>query len=69
VVPKRRPQDDQNDSSLTPTHFERCLYLLAEADRVIDRTAADWTQAETGAVGVRLAAIAQRLARAATRLH
>ena len=64
-MPKRRTHADDDPSS-KPTHHQHCLYLLAEAERMIDRTAAEWRPEETASVKSRLMQIAEKLTRART---
>jgi hypothetical protein len=56
-----------NEPSSKPTHGEHCLYLLAEAERIITRTSMDWSAAEVAAVSDRLAQIAEMLMAAGLR--
>jgi hypothetical protein len=58
------PGDDEPRSM--PTHYQHCLYLLAEAERMVDRAAAAWSTAETGLVKSRLKQIAAKLQRSST---
>jgi len=65
-LPKRRPQAD-DEPFPRPSHHQHCLYLLAEAERIIDRTAAKWPIAEVDAVKSRLKQIAEKLTGASAR--
>jgi hypothetical protein len=64
-MPNRRAHADDEPAS-RPTHHEHCLYLLAEAERMVDRAAEEWSPAETAAVASRLMQIAEKLTRAPT---
>jgi hypothetical protein len=59
-VPKRWTHADDEPAS-RPAHYQHCLYLLAEAERVIDRTAAEWPPAEAALVKSRLLQVAEKL--------
>jgi hypothetical protein len=61
------PADDEAPDR--PSHYQHCLYLLAEAERMIDRAAAEWSPAEAAAITARIARIAERLTRALGRTH
>jgi hypothetical protein len=64
-MPKRRTRADDEPSS-RPTHYQHCLYLLAEAERMTERAAAEWSPAEAASVKCRLMRIAEKLTRAPT---
>jgi hypothetical protein len=55
------PEDD--DPSATPIRYQHCLYLLAETERVIDRSATEWSPVEAASVAARLVRLAERLTR------
>jgi hypothetical protein len=59
----RRGAEADDEPTPRPTHHQHCLYLLAEAERMIDRTAADWSGPEVGLVKSRLVQIAETLTR------
>ena len=61
-MPRRGAEADDEPTPI-PTHHQHCLYLLAEAERMIDRTAADWSSAEASLVKSRLAELAETLER------
>ena len=64
-MPKRQSHADGEPASRA-LHSEHCLYLLAEADRVIAQTSAGWSPAEAGLVKSRLLQISERLTRFCT---
>jgi hypothetical protein len=61
------PADDEQSS--TPPRYQHCLYLLAEAERMIDRAAAEWSPAEAASIAARLLQIAEKLTGALARPH
>lgn len=67
-MPKRRSHANDGPSS-RPTHHQHCLYLLAEAERMIDRAAGEWSVTETASVASRLLQITEKLTRASTLSH
>jgi len=59
-MPKRQARVGDEPSSRL-MHHQHCLYLLAEAERMIDRTGAGWSPAEAGLVKFRLLRISEKL--------
>jgi hypothetical protein len=55
-----------DEPSPRSTHYQHCLYLLAELERMIDRTAAGWSPAEAGFARSRLMQIGDKLTRSPT---
>ncbi len=57
----RRAAHTLDEPSSKPEHYQHCLYLLAEAERMIDRTASAWPPDGVGSVRARLLQIADKL--------
>ena len=62
-MPKRRALAD-DETRFRPSHHQHCLFLISEAERMIDRAAGEWSQAELSSVKSRLARITEKLMRA-----
>jgi hypothetical protein len=57
----KHPRLTDDKLSSRPTHYQHCLYLIAEAERMIDRAAAGWSPSEATLIKSRLVQIAERL--------